>query len=148
MAELIATARKIRGLRWYIIGMICMLTVINYIDRQTLSVLAPTIRETFGMSNTSYSRVVTLFLLGYTISQALSGKLLDKIGTRRGFMLFVGIWTFASMLPARARSVLQRGLFRFILGIGEAGSWPGAAKAVSQWFPLRERAFGMATFNN
>ncbi len=139
---------KIPGLRWWIIALISMLTVINYIDRQTLSVLAPTIRETFGMSNTSYSRVVTLFLLGYTISQALSGKLLDKIGTRRGFMLFVGIWTFASMLHATARSVFQLGLFRFILGIGEAGNWPGAAKAVAEWFPVRERAFGMAIFNN
>ena len=105
--------------------MICMLTVINYIDRQTLSVLAPTIREAFGMSNTSYSRVVTIFLLGYTISQALSGKVLDRIGTRIGFMVFVGIWTVASMLHATARNVIQLGAFRFLLGIGEAGNWPG-----------------------
>ena len=148
MANLIDSARKIRGLRWYIIGMICTLTIINYIDRQTLSVLAPTIRETFGMSNTSYSRVVTMFLLGYTISQAVSGRILDRIGTRRGFMLFVGIWTIASMLHATARSVIQLGLFRFILGLGEAGNWPGAAKAVAEWFPVRERAFGMAIFNS
>jgi MFS transporter, ACS family, hexuronate transporter len=143
-----AEPRKIPGLRWWIIGLISMLTVINYIDRQTLSVLAPTIREAFGMSNTSYSRVVTLFLLGYTISQALSGKLLDRIGTRRGFMLFVGIWTIASMLHSTARSVFQLGLFRFILGVGEAGNWPGAAKAVAEWFPVKERAFGMAIFNS
>ncbi len=148
MANLINSARKIKGLRWYIIGMICTLTIINYIDRQTLSVLAPTIRETFGMSNTSYSRVVTMFLLGYTISQAVSGRILDRIGTRRGFMLFVGIWTIASMLHATARSVIQLGAFRFILGLGEAGNWPGAAKAVAEWFPVRERAFGMAIFNS
>lgn len=148
MANLIGSARKIRGLRWYIIGMICTLTIINYIDRQTLSVLAPTIRETFGMSNTSYSRVVTMFLLGYTISQALSGRILDRIGTRRGFMVFVGIWTIASMLHSTARSVIQLGVFRFILGLGEAGNWPGAAKAVAEWFPVRERAFGMAIFNS
>src|SRR5215212_8829143 len=117
MADVVAGARKIRGLRWYIIGMICMLTIINYIDRQTLSVLAPTIRETFGMSNTSYSRVVTTFLLGYTLSQALSGRLLDRIGTRVGFMVFVGIWTFASTMHALAASVIQLALFRFILGI-------------------------------
>ena len=128
--------------------MICMLTVINYIDRMTLSVLAPTIREEFGMSNTSYSQVVTIFLLGYTISQALSGRILDKIGVRAGFMLFVGIWTIASMLHSTARSVVQLGLFRFILGLGEAGNWPGAAKAVAEWFPVRERAFGMAIFNS
>jgi ACS family hexuronate transporter-like MFS transporter len=141
------TARKIRGLRWWIVAMICMVTIINYIDRQTLSVLAPTIREQFGMTNVSYSRVVTVFLLGYTISQALSGRVLDRIGVRRGFMLFVGIWTIASMLHATARNVLQLGLFRFILGIGEAGNWPGAAKAVAEWFPVKERAFGMSIFN-
>jgi ACS family hexuronate transporter-like MFS transporter len=140
--------RKIRGLRWWIIGMICTLTIINYIDRLTLSVLAPTIRETFGMSNQSYSRVVTMFLLGYTISQALSGKLLDKLGTRLGFMLFVLVWSIASMLHATARSVAQLGAFRFLLGLGEAGNWPGAAKAVAEWFPVRERAFGMAIFNS
>ncbi|HEX8432645.1 MAG TPA: MFS transporter [Longimicrobium sp.] len=139
---------KIHGLRWYIVGMICMLTVINYIDRMTLSVLAPTIREEFGMSNASYSRVVTVFLLGYTISQAVSGKVLDRVGTRVGFMLFVGIWTVASMLHSTARSVFQLSAFRFILGIGEAGNWPGAAKAVAEWFPVRERAFAMAIFNS
>lgn len=137
----------IRGLRWWIIGMICMLTIINYIDRQTLSVLAPTIRADFGMSNAAYARVGTIFLLGYTISQALSGKLLDRIGTRLGFMLFVGVWTVASMLHAVARNAAQLSAFRFILGIGEAGNWPGAAKAVAEWFPVRERAFAMSIFN-
>src|SRR3982750_1690162 len=118
-AETPTVRKTIPGVRWWIIGLISMLTVINYIDRQTLSVLAPTIREQFGMSNVSYSRVVTLFLLGYTISQALSGKLLDRIGTRVGFLLFVGLWTVASMLHAAARSVAQLSAFRFLLGIGE-----------------------------
>src|SRR4051812_44673010 len=111
-------------LRWFIITMFCMITVINYIDRQTLSVLAPTIRETFHMSNEAYSRIVTTFLLGYTLSQAMSGKLLDRIGTRAGFMLFVGIWTAASMAHSIAATALQLAAFRFILGIGEAGNWP------------------------
>lgn len=142
------TQEKSGNVRWLIIAMICSITVINYIDRQTLSVLAPTIRETFGMSNGAYSRVVTTFLLGYTISQAVSGKLLDRIGTRAGFMLFVGVWTAASMLHSIAGSVVQLMLFRFILGVGEAGNWPGAAKAVAEWFPIRERAFAMAIFNS
>jgi ACS family hexuronate transporter-like MFS transporter len=141
-------AKRFGGVRWVIIGMICMLTIINYIDRQTLSVLAPTIREVFHMSNQAYSRVVTSFLLGYTLSQAVSGKLLDRIGTRAGFMLFVGIWTVASMLHSIAGSVMALAGFRFILGVGEAGNWPGAAKAVAEWFPVRERAFAMAIFNN
>src|ERR687890_2704316 len=146
--RVISERGTIRGLRWWIIGMICLVTIINYIDRQTLSVLAPTIREEFGMSNAAYSRVVTTFLLGYTISQALSGKLLDRIGTRAGFMLFVGVWTVASMLHAGARSLGQLLALRFVLGIGEAGNWPGAAKAVAEWFPVRERAFAMAIFNS
>lgn len=136
------------GVRWVVIGLICALTVINYVDRMTLSVLAPTIREAFGMTNGDYARVVTTFLLGYTISQAASGKVLDRVGTRRGFMLFVGIWTVASMLHAAARNALQLAAFRFTLGIGEAGNWPGAAKAVAEWFPVRERAFAMAIFNS
>jgi MFS transporter, ACS family, hexuronate transporter len=143
-----AGRRTVRGLRWWIIGMVFTLTVINYIDRMTLAVLAPTIRESLNMTNATYSQVVTLFLLGYTISQALSGKVLDRIGVRRGFFLFVGIWTVASMLHATVRSVAQLALFRFVLGLGEAGNWPGAAKAVAEWFPVRERAFGMAIFNS
>ena len=142
------TGGKVGHVRWMIVGMICLITVINYIDRQTLSVLAPTIRETFDMTNTMYSRVVTTFLLGYTLSQALSGRLLDRIGTRAGFMLFVGVWTFASMMHAVVGTVIQLALFRFILGLGEAGNWPGAAKAVAEWFPVRERAFAMAIFNS
>jgi ACS family hexuronate transporter-like MFS transporter len=139
---------KVGNVRWVIISIICLITVINYIDRQTLSVLAPTIRETFGMTNTAYSRVVTTFLLGYTLSQALSGRLLDRIGTRAGFMVFVAIWTFASTMHAVAGTVFQLAAFRFILGIGEAGNWPGAAKAVAEWFPVKERAFAMAIFNS
>ena len=144
----VGVGHYIRGLRWWIVGMVFMLTVINYIDRMTLSVLAPTIRAEFGMSNEAYSRVVTAFLIGYTISQALSGRVLDRIGTRIGFMVFVGIWTIASMLHAFARSVVQLSAFRFMLGVGEAGNWPGAAKVVAEWFPVRERAFGMAIFNS
>ena len=137
-----------KNFRWLMIGMIFMLTVVNYIDRMTLAVLAPTIMEHFDMTNVDYSRVVTMFLIAYTISQSVSGKILDRIGTRVGFMIFVSVWTAASMLHAAARSVVQLGLFRFLLGFGEAGNWPGAAKAVAEWFPVRERAFAMAIFNS
>ena len=75
---------RIRGLRWYIVGMVCLLTIINYIDRMTLSVLGPTIMTEFDMTNVDFSRVVTAFLIAYTISQALSGRVLDRIGTQIG----------------------------------------------------------------
>lgn len=128
--------------------MICLLTIINYIDRMTLSVLAPTIMAEFKMTNVDYSRVVTTFLLAYTISQSFSGKVLDRVGTRVGFMIFVSTWTIASMLHATARSAVQLSAFRFLLGLGEAGNWPGAAKVAAEWFPVRERAFAMAIFNS
>ena len=144
----LAGKRPIRGVRWYIIGMICLLTIINYIDRMTLSVLAPTIMEEFDMNNVDYSRIVTTFLIAYTISQALSGKVLDRIGTRIGFMLFVGIWITASMSTALAGGLVALAACRFMLGIGEAGNWPGAAKVAAEWFPTRERAFAMAIFNS
>jgi hypothetical protein len=130
-----ASERAGGNVRWVIIGMICMVTVINYIDRQTLSVLAPTIRETFGMTNTAYSRVVTTFLLGYTPLAGAVRPFARPIGTRVGFMVFVGIWTFASTMHALAATVIQLALFRFILGVGEAGNWPGAAKAVARVVP-------------
>lgn len=139
--------RKFVGLRWGIIAMIFMITVINYIDRMTLSVLAPTIMEQFDMTNVTYSRVVTMFLIAYTISQSLSGKILDKVGTRVGFMLFVGVWTTASMLHSTVTAVAGLFVFRFLLGLGEAGNWPGAAKVVAEWFPVKERAFAMGIFN-
>ena len=140
--------RRSHNLRWFMIGMIFLITVVNYIDRMTLGVLAPTIMDTFDMTNVEYSRVVTMFLIAYTISQTVSGKILDRIGTRLGMMLFVGLWTVSSMLHAGARSATQLGLFRFMLGLGEAGNWPGAAKSVAEWFPVRERAFAMAIFNS
>lgn len=130
------------------IGMIFLITVVNYVDRMTLSVLAPTIMEKFHMTNVSYSRVVTMFLIAYTISQSISGKILDRVGTRIGFMIFVSVWTIASLLHATARSVVQLGAFRFMLGLGEAGNWPGAAKVAAEWFPQRERAFAMGIFNS
>lgn len=139
--------QRLHGLRWFIIGMIFLITVVNYIDRMTLSVLAPTIMEKFHMTNFAYSRIVTMFLIAYTISQSISGKILDKIGTRIGMMVFVGIWTVASLLHATARSALQLGAFRFLLGLGEAGNWPGAAKVAAEWFPAKERAFAMGIFN-
>lgn len=139
---------KIRGLRWWIIGLVFLATLINYIDRLTISVLAPVITRDLGLSNTEFGGIVTWFLLAYTISQALSGKLYDRIGTRLGFVVSITVWSIAAMAHAFARGLVTLSIFRFVLGLGEAGNWPGAAKTVAQWFPVRERAFGMAIFNS
>ncbi|MEW5848060.1 MAG: MFS transporter [Myxococcota bacterium] len=144
-----ATARyRIPHLRWIMVGLIFLATTINYIDRLTLSVLAPVIRQDLKLSNSDYALIGTLFLLAYTISQGLSGKLYDRIGTRLGFTVSIVVWSIAAALHAFARGIGSLGAFRFLLGLGEAGNWPGAAKTVAEWFPVHERAFGMAIFNS
>jgi ACS family hexuronate transporter-like MFS transporter len=139
---------KLPGLRWWIVGLIFLATLINYIDRLTISVLAPVITHDLGLTNTEFGGILTWFLLAYTISQGLSGKLYDRIGTKRGFVCSIVLWSIAAMAHAFARGLASLSAFRFVLGLGEAGNWPGAAKTVAEWFPIRERAFGMAIFNS
>src|SRR6185436_11774122 len=139
---------KIVGLRWWIVGLVFLATLINYIDRLTISVLAPIITKDLGLTNTQFGGILTWFLFAYTISQGLSGKLYDRIGTRLGFVCSIILWSLAAMAHAFARGLNSLSIFRFVLGLGEAGNWPGAAKTVAEWFPIRERAFGMAIFNS
>ena len=139
---------KLRGLRWWIVGLIFLATLINYIDRLTISVLGPVITRDLGLSNTQFGGILAWFLAAYTISQGLSGKLYDRVGTKRGFVCSILLWSVAAMSHAFARGLASLSAFRFVLGLGEAGNWPGAAKTVAEWFPVRERAFGMAIFNS
>ncbi|HEY0350215.1 MAG TPA: MFS transporter, partial [Pyrinomonadaceae bacterium] len=118
------------------------------IDRLTISVLAPVITHDLGLTNTEFGGILTWFLLAYTISQGLSGKLYDRVGTKRGFVCSIVLWSIAAIAHAFARGLATLSAFRFVLGFGEAGNWPGAAKTVAEWFPIRERAFGMAIFNS
>ena len=139
---------KFSGVRWVVVGLVFLATLINYIDRLTISVLAPVIAKDLGLSNLEFGSIATWFLLAYTVSQALSGRLYDRIGTRLGFTVSIAVWSLAAMATATARSLSTLSVFRFLLGLGEAGNWPGAAKAVAEWFPVRERALGMAIFNS
>jgi ACS family hexuronate transporter-like MFS transporter len=139
---------KLRHLRWWIIGLVFLATLINYVDRLTVSVLAPVITKDLGLSGLEYASISTWFLLAYTISQGLSGKLYDRVGTRRGFTISILVWSVAAMAHALARGLASFSVFRFVLGLGEAGNWPGAAKTTAEWFPARERAFAMAIFNS
>ena len=123
-------------------------TAINYLDRQTLSVAAPVLRDQFHMSNVAYSRVTFAFLLAYTIMNGVSGPLIDRLGTRAGYALCAAWWSAAAMLHAFARNALQLGAYRFLLGIGEAGNWPAAVKLVAEWFPENERALAAGVFNS
>jgi MFS transporter, ACS family, hexuronate transporter len=130
------------------IGLAFWATAINYLDRQTLSVAAPALSEQFHMSDVAYSRVTTAFLLAYTIMNGVSGPLIDRLGTRLGYGLCVLWWSLSAMLHAFSRGAFSLGAFRFLLGIGEAGNWPGAVKVVAEWFPENERALASGVFNS
>lgn len=130
------------------IGFAFWATAINYLDRQTLSVAAPVLREQFHMSNVEYSRVLFGFLLAYTIMNGVSGPMIDRLGTRLGYAVCIAWWSVAALLHACARGVWSLGVFRFLLGVGEAGNWPGGVKVVAEWFPERERALASGIFNS
>ncbi|MGH9666845.1 MAG: MFS transporter [Bryobacteraceae bacterium] len=135
-------------MRWFYIGLAFAATVVNYLDRQTLSVVEPVLRDKLHFGDIEYSRIVFAFMLAYTISNGLSGPLIDRLGTRLGYALSMFWWSAASVLHVFARSALGLGVCRFLLGIGEAGNWPAAVKVVSEWFPAGERAFACGLFNS
>lgn len=134
--------------RWTMITFAFFATLINYLDRQTLSVAAPVLREQFHMSNVTYSRVVFGFLLAYTIMNGVSGPLIDRLGTKLGYALCIAWWSAASILHAFSRGAFSLGVFRFLLGAGEAGNWPAAIRIVAEWFPESERALASGIFNS
>jgi ACS family hexuronate transporter-like MFS transporter len=138
---------KIKGLRWYIAFLLCLASALNYLDRQTLSVLIGTIKEELHLTNASYGTINAWFLASYGVMYAVSGRIIDYIGTRRGFMLFVSGWSLANMLHVLASTVGQFSFFRFLLGVFEPGSFTGGVKAVGEWFPMRDRALAVGIFN-
>lgn len=129
--------------RWWVLLLLFFQTCLSYIDRQTLSVLSPVLRETFGMSNTAYSNVLNCYFLAFTVMYIAGGRILDRVGTYVGMMLAVTVWASAGVLHAAVGSVLGLAACRFLLAIGEGPISPGSAKTVSEWFPAKER--GVAT---
>ena len=140
--------RTIRGLRWWIAAVLFASTIINYLDRQTLSLLAPYLKVQYHWTNTDYAAIVILFRVAYSIGQTLFGRLMDKIGTRRGLTLTVLWYSIVSVLTPFASGLYSFGLFRFLLGAGESANWPAATKAVSEWFPKQERGLATAFFDS
>lgn len=134
--------------RWLMIGFAFLATVINYLDRQTLSVVAPLLSEEFQMNDETYGLILAAFMLAYTLMNGVSGPLLDRLGTRVGYAICVAWWSTAAILHGLARGPWSLGLFRFLLGMGEAGNWPAAVKVVAEWFPARERALASGIFNS
>jgi ACS family hexuronate transporter-like MFS transporter len=137
----------VTGLRWWISALLFLATLISYIDRLTLSVLAPLICRDLGLSNLEYAGIGTWFLLTYSFGQTFFGKLQDRIGTRRGLGLAMCIWSIAEIAHAAARQLTSLSFVRALLGLGEGGHWPAAIKSVAEWFPAEERAFAMGIVN-
>jgi ACS family hexuronate transporter-like MFS transporter len=141
-------ADPIRRLRWYVGGLLFLSTVINYLDRQTLSVLAPVLKEQYRWTNTDYALIVIAFRAAYTIGQLGAGPFLDRVGTRFGLSITVAFYSTVAMLTSLAGGLRSFASARFLLGLGESANWPGGIKAVSEWFPRRESGWAVALFDS
>jgi MFS transporter, ACS family, hexuronate transporter len=141
------TITKIKNYRWLILALLFLATTINYLDRQIIGLLKPTLETEFNWTETDFARIVMAFTAAYAIGLLFFGWLIDKVGTKLGYSITVTVWSIAGMLHAVARSAFGFGLARFGLGLGEAGNFPAAMKAVAEWFPKKERALATGIFN-
>jgi ACS family hexuronate transporter-like MFS transporter len=132
---------RIRHLRWYVAALLFTATVINYVDRQALSIVAPLLTRELRLSPVDYAAILQAFLYAYTVMYIVSGVLVDRWGTRLAESVFMAWWSAANMLHAFAGSAFSLGAFRLLLGVGEPGNFMAAAKATSEWYPPKERAF-------
>ncbi|PQV48866.1 ACS family hexuronate transporter-like MFS transporter [Jejuia pallidilutea] len=144
---------KIKGLRWAIIGLIFLATVINYIDRSALGIMwggidkEGTIAHSLQLTKDDYALILNIFMVFYALGQLFSGKLFDKVGTRIGYVISIGVWGISSFLHSTVSGLFSLAFFRSTLGISEAGNWPGAVKSNAEWFPIKERAIAQGLFN-
>jgi ACS family hexuronate transporter-like MFS transporter len=139
--------RPIPRLRYWILALLFCSTLVNYVDRQVLSVLKPHLSDLYGWSAETYAGIVMAWQVAYAIGQFGSGWLFDRIGTRRGFAFTISVWSIAGIVTSLARGAASFGACRFLLGLGEAGNWPGAAKCTREWFPPSQRAFATGVWN-
>src|SRR6266496_3283406 len=145
---IVVQRRPIKHLRWWIGGLLFASTVINYIDRQTLSVLAPYLKIDYHWNNEQFAIIVISFRVAYSIGQTISGRVIDRIGTRQGLTITVIWYSVVAILTSFAVGLRSFAFFRFLLGAGESANWPAATKAVSEWFPKRERGWAVALFDS
>lgn len=139
--------KRLKGLRWWIVGLICLGTIINYLARNSLAVLAPVLQTKLSFSTQEYSYVVAAFQVGYTVMQSVFGYILDFLGLKLGFALFAVLWSGANLLHALAGGWGSLAFFRGLLGLSEAAAIPAGIKAISEWFPAKERSVAVGYFN-
>jgi len=142
------TRRPISNLRWWIGGLLFASTVINYLDRQTLSVLAPYLKKQYEWNNQNFATIVIAFRVSYSIGQTVAGRFIDRVGTRKGLTVTVIWYSIAAMLTSLSGGLRSFACFRFLLGAGESANWPAATKAVAEWFPKKERGWAVALFDS
>ena len=137
----------LKNLRWWIAGLLALATALNYLDRQSFPVVVGEVRKEIPISNEQYGNLTSAFLLAYAIMYAGGGRIMDWLGTRLGYAVMIVWWSAANCLTGTVSSVLGLGVFRFLLGMGEGGGFPGSGKAVAEWFPPRERSLAFGIFN-
>ena len=138
---------QVKNLRWWIVGLLAAATALNYLDRQNLPVVVVELQKEIPLTEKQFALLQSLFLMAYGIMYAGGGKIIDWLGTRAGYAVMIVWWSAANFMHGIVTSVLQLGVFRFLLGMGEGGGFPGSAKAVSEWFPPKERSFAFGIFN-
>ncbi|HEX6101183.1 MAG TPA: MFS transporter [Thermoanaerobaculia bacterium] len=147
-SEAASIPQKRGHVRWVVCTLLFFATTINYIDRQILGILAPTLQKEIGWNEIQYANIVTAFYAAYAIGLLIVGRVLDRIGTKVGYAASIVWWSIAAMATALARTPFGFGVARFFLGLGEAGNFPAAIKTTAEWFPKRERAFATGIFNS
>src|SRR6266478_10094339 len=144
----LSAGTRLGRVRWTVCAMLFVATSINYMDRQVIAILKPTLEHSIGMTEVSYGYIVDAFQIAYAIGLLAAGRLIDKLGTRIGYMLVMAVWSVSAMGHALASTVLEFGFARFFLGLGEAGNFPAAIKTVADWFPQSERSLATGIFNS
>ena len=144
----LSAGTRLGRVRWTVCAMLFVATSINYMDRQVIAILKPTLEHSIGMTEVSYGYIVDAFQIAYAIGLLAAGRLIDKLGTRIGYMLVMAVWSLSAMGHALASTVLEFGFARFFLGLGESGNFPAAIKTVAEWFPQNERSLATGIFNS
>ena len=134
--------------RWVILAMVFLATVLNYITRQTLSIMAPELRDRFGINDEGYGLIVSSFMIAYTVMNGISGVMIDRLGSKLGYAVIMAWWSLAGIAHALVQGVMGFAVCRFLLGAGEAGNWPAGVKVVAEWFPPKDRALAGGIFNS
>src|SRR5689334_20442929 len=142
-----ATSVRVGHYRWVVCALLFFAATINYVDRQVIGILKPTLQSEIGWSEVEYSWIVFAFQTAYAVGLLAIGGLMDRLGTRKGFSLSIIIWSLAAMGHALVSTVMGFGIARFMLGLGESGNFPASIKTVAEWFPKKERALATGIFN-